>query len=43
MHAHNTFDQPQTVVPRTEALKIAGGRLVFTFPASVSALSIELG
>lgn len=41
IHAHNTFDQPQAVVPRSRELKEAG---IFTFPpASVTGLRFQLG
>ena len=40
IHAHNTFDQPQAVVPQARELKEAGS---FTFPpASVTGLRIQL-
>jgi alpha-N-arabinofuranosidase len=43
IHAHNTFDQRDVVVPQTKSLSIAGGALVVEFPpASVVALSVEL-
>ncbi len=43
IHAHNTFDQRDAVVPQTKALTISGGSLVVEFPpASVVALSIQL-
>jgi len=42
IHAHNTFDQPNNVVPQARDVKIAGS-VVFTFPAaSVTALRLEL-
>jgi len=41
IHAHNTFDQPNNVVPQARDVKIAGS-VVFTFPAaSVTALRLE--
>jgi len=42
IHAHNTFDRRDVVVPQTSELKIAGP-LVLTFPpASVTAVNVEL-
>ncbi len=41
--AHNTFAQPNTIVPRTSNIDVKGSALVHEFsPASVSALQIEL-
>jgi alpha-N-arabinofuranosidase len=43
IHARNTFDQPDAVVPQTKALTVGGGALVVEFPpASVAAVSIQL-
>jgi alpha-N-arabinofuranosidase len=43
IHAHNTFDQPDVVIPQTKALSVSGGNLVVEFPpASVAAISIQL-
>lgn len=43
IHAHNTFDQPNVVVPVTKSLSFNQGPLVVEFPpASVSALNIQL-
>lgn len=43
IHAHNTFDQPDLVVPITRSLSLNGASLVVEFPpASVAALSIQL-
>jgi alpha-N-arabinofuranosidase len=43
IHARNTFEQPEAVVPQTKALPLNGGALVAEFPpASVVALSIQL-
>lgn len=43
MHAHNTFAEPNTLVPKTDSLNVRGSTLVHEFPpASVSALQIEL-
>jgi alpha-L-arabinofuranosidase len=43
IHAHNTFAQPNTIVPRTSNIDVKGSTLVHEFPpASVSALQIEL-
>jgi alpha-N-arabinofuranosidase len=42
IHAHNTFEQPNSVVPQTTDIKVAAP-LAFTFPAaSVSALRLDL-
>jgi len=43
IHAYNSFQQRDVVVPQTSELKVAGGRLVMTFPpASVTTLQIEV-
>jgi alpha-N-arabinofuranosidase len=43
IHAHNTFAQPNTLLPKTDSLIVKGSTLVHEFPpASVSALQIEL-
>jgi alpha-N-arabinofuranosidase len=43
IHAHNTFDQKNVVVPETRAVQIAGQSLTFTFPpASVTKLALIL-
>jgi alpha-N-arabinofuranosidase len=43
IHAHNTFEQREVVVPQTKPLSISGGTLVAEFPpASVGALNIQL-
>jgi alpha-L-arabinofuranosidase len=43
IHAHNTFDQKQAVVPQTKSVAINGRTLVYTFPpASVTKLSLNL-
>ena len=43
VHAHNSFDAPQSVVPREEAVKLTGGNLVFRFaPASVTRIQLAL-
>jgi alpha-L-arabinofuranosidase len=43
MHAHNTFDNPETVRPRNEELKGSGSSIRYTFaPASVNLLQITL-
>jgi alpha-L-arabinofuranosidase len=43
IHAHNTFEQPDVVVPQTKSLGFSGGTLVIEFPpASVVALNIQL-
>jgi alpha-N-arabinofuranosidase len=44
MHAHNTFAQPDAVVPRTGEAKIMASSVVVTIPAaSVVSVQIELG
>jgi alpha-N-arabinofuranosidase len=41
---HNTFAEPDTVVPTTEALRVDGSPFVYRFPAaSVTKLAITLG
>jgi len=43
IHARNTFEQPQTVVPQTKSLNVSDGIMVVEFPpASVVALNIQL-
>lgn len=44
IHAHNTFDHPDTVKPRQDAVPAArGGSLTYRFPpASVTRLTIDL-
>jgi alpha-N-arabinofuranosidase len=43
IHAHNTFDQPDILVPKKNKIDVYGSTLVHEFPpASVSALEIEL-
>jgi alpha-N-arabinofuranosidase len=43
IHAHNTFEQHDVVVPQTKPLTMSGGSLVVEFPpASVVALNIQL-
>jgi len=43
IHAHNTFEQRETVVPQIKPLSMRGGTLVVEFPpASVAALNIQL-
>jgi alpha-N-arabinofuranosidase len=43
MHAHNTFEQPNAVVPQTKPLTTNGGTFVIEFPpASVAALNLQL-
>lgn len=44
IHAHNTFERPDTVQPRDVSIPAPGATLVHTFPpASVTRLDIELG
>jgi alpha-N-arabinofuranosidase len=43
IHAHNDFDHPNAVVPKTEAASVTGSRFTWTFqPASVTMLEIAL-
>jgi alpha-N-arabinofuranosidase len=43
IHAHNTFEQRDVLVPVTKAVGVSGGTLVVEFPpASVTALNIQL-
>jgi alpha-N-arabinofuranosidase len=43
IHAHNTFDHRDVVVPQIKSLNLNGGTLVVEFPpASVAALDIQL-
>jgi alpha-N-arabinofuranosidase len=43
IHAHNDFDHPDIVVPKTEPASVSGSRFSWTFkPASVTKLEIEL-
>jgi alpha-L-arabinofuranosidase len=43
IHAHNTFEQREVIVPQTKPLSMSGGALVVEFPpASVVALNIQL-
>ncbi|HEY6386410.1 MAG TPA: alpha-L-arabinofuranosidase C-terminal domain-containing protein [Candidatus Acidoferrum sp.] len=43
IHAHNTFDQREVLIPQTKSLSVSHGALVVEFPpASVVALNIQL-
>ena len=43
IHAHNDFDHPDSVAPKTEPANVSGARFTWTFkPASVTKLEIEL-
>ena len=43
IHAHNTFDKPNEVVPTSKPLAVSGGSFKHTFPpASVTMLELEL-
>jgi alpha-N-arabinofuranosidase len=43
IHAHNTFDQRDVVIPQTKPVSVSEGALVIEFPpASVVALNIQL-
>jgi alpha-N-arabinofuranosidase len=43
IHAHNTFEAPETVKPATRPLNVSGRELTVTLPpASVNALSLVL-
>jgi alpha-L-arabinofuranosidase len=44
IHARNTFENPQGLVPSNAAVQVQGGSLVFRFPpASVTRLQLTLG
>jgi alpha-N-arabinofuranosidase len=44
VHDHNTFEQPNTVVPITEIVRVSSSPFVYRFPAaSVTKLEIPLG
>jgi len=43
IHARNTFDQPNVVVPRAGEVKISGTSVAVTFPpASVAAVQLQI-
>jgi len=43
IHAHNTFDAPDTVAPKDETFSADGSELHYTFqPASVTAISLKI-
>jgi alpha-L-arabinofuranosidase len=43
IHAHNTFEQRDAVVPQSKPLSLSGGTLVVEFPpSSVAALDVQL-
>jgi len=43
IHARNTFEQPDTLVPRSATVTVRGGDVRFDFPpASVVKLELEL-
>jgi alpha-N-arabinofuranosidase len=43
-HAHNTFESPETLIPREEKLMVNGRQLTLTLaPQSVTAVSLRLG
>jgi len=43
IHAHNTFDQKQAVVPQTKDVEVKGQSVTFTFPpASVVKMQLSL-
>ena len=43
IHAHNDFDHPNAVEPKTEPASVSGSRFSWTFPpASVTKLEVEL-
>jgi alpha-N-arabinofuranosidase len=43
IHAHNTFEQRQAIVPKTAQMEVKGGAPVFRFPAaSVAKLTLDL-
>ncbi len=44
VHAHNTFERPDRVVPSSSAVQASGPSLVYEFPAaSVTSLELEMG
>jgi alpha-N-arabinofuranosidase len=44
IHARNTFEQRQAVMPKSEQVDVSGGSTVFRFPqASVTKLKLQLG
>jgi alpha-L-arabinofuranosidase len=44
LNAHNTFDKPEVVVPKSSSVAQKGAQLVCTLPAaSVTRLDIQLG
>jgi alpha-N-arabinofuranosidase len=44
MHAHNTFLEPDAVLPSTQTVRVKDDRAVFQFPAaSVTVLTFSLG
>jgi alpha-L-arabinofuranosidase len=44
IHAHNTFENPHAVHPRSEELTVTGSRIRYTFPsASVTLIQAKLG
>jgi alpha-N-arabinofuranosidase len=44
IHAHNTFEKPNVVVPKSAVCKLKGGRVTFTFAArSITRLDLTLG
>ncbi len=44
VHDHNTFEQPEIVVPTTATVAVDGSPFVYEFPAaSVTKLEIDLG
>jgi alpha-L-arabinofuranosidase len=43
IHARNTFEQPEALVPKTASVNVRGGAVSFEFPAaSVVKLELEL-
>jgi alpha-N-arabinofuranosidase len=43
IHAHNDFDQPKSVVPKSESASVSGSHFTWMFqPASVTKLEIAL-
>jgi alpha-N-arabinofuranosidase len=44
VHDHNTFEEPETVVPTTATVRVSGSPFVYRFPAaSVTKLEIAMG
>ena len=43
IHAHNDFEHPHAVEPKTESASVSGSRFTWTFtPASVTKLEVDM-